>query len=171
MIARLSCALLLGTTLCAASGPPRPTTGDLFARLTALSGEWRGRDELGHDVHVTFRLVSNRTALLSELTERGDRDGSTEDMITMITVDGQRVLATHYCSAGNQPRMAAIAAPDANSVAFEFVDGTNLGAGGAGHMQRLVIGFLGADRHSEEWVYLDAGRENRNVIDLRRVRS
>ena len=30
-----------------------------------------------------------------------------EDMISMFNLDGDRVVLTHYCAAGNQPRMVA----------------------------------------------------------------
>ena len=163
------CAVLIASML---SGPvsnaQQANPQELFDRLKTLAGDWQGRDEMDHDVRVTFRLVSNGSALVSELREHGTHDGSTEDMITMIAVDGRRVLATHYCSVGNQPRMAATASSE-RAVTFEFVDGTNLMPAGAGRMQRLIVRFLGADRHSEEWVYLDGGRETSNVIDLRRA--
>ena len=164
------CAALTASML---SGPgssaQQPGSAELLDRLKGLAGQWHGRDQMDHDVRVTFRLVSNGTALVSELEERGNHDGSTEDMITMIAVDGPRVLATHYCSVGNQPRMVATASADGRTVTFEFVDGTNLVPAGTAHMQRLVVRVLGADHHSEEWVYLDGGRESRNVIDLRRA--
>ena len=163
-------AVLVGMTVMMSASEPRPREArHVFDRLKTLVGEWQGRDEIGHDVEVTFRLVSNGTALLSELREHSDADGTAEDMVTMITIDGSRVLATHYCSAGNQPRMAAVSGADDTRIAFTFVDGTNLGPHASAHMQRLVVTFVGGDRHSEEWVYRDHDRENRNVMNLRRA--
>ena len=41
-----------------------------------------------------------------------------EDMISMFHVDGDRLLMTHYCSAGNQPRMKAAASPDRQTISW-----------------------------------------------------
>ena len=49
---------------------------------------------------VVFRPTSGGSALLSEIV-------GVEDMITMFHLDNDRVLMTHYCGAGNQPRMQA----------------------------------------------------------------
>ena len=62
-----------------------------------------------------------------------------ENMITMFHMDGDRLLMTHYCGAGNQPRMKVIAS-DAKSVSFEFFDGTNIGPGD-GHMQHVTFTY------------------------------
>ena len=55
------------------------------------------------------------------------------------------------------------------SVSFEFMDGTNIGPGD-GHMQRLTITVPDADHHSEEWVFLDHGKEMKEVFTLERVK-
>ena len=55
-------------------------------------------------------------------------------MMTVYYLDGDRLLLTHYCMAGNQPRMQARAFnPETGEVDFEFLDATNLAPGG-GHM-------------------------------------
>ena len=56
-------------------------------------------------------------------------------MVTLFSVDGDRLLATHYCSAKNQPQMATepIADPQAKSVAFSLVRVTGLSSAAAWH--------------------------------------
>jgi hypothetical protein len=91
-----------------------------------------------------------------------------ENMITMFHMDGDRLLMTHYCGAGNQPRMKVISS-DAKSVSFEFFDGTNIGPG-AGHMQHATFSQPDSDHHTEEWVFLDHGKEMKELFTLERVK-
>ena len=73
----------------------------------------------GQPVEVDYRVTSNGSALMSEIKGK-------EDMISMFHLDGDRVLMTHYCGAGNQPRMVASASPDGKTFTFDFLDATNL---------------------------------------------
>jgi hypothetical protein len=89
-----------------------------------------------------------------------------EDMITMFHLDGARLLMTHYCAAGNQPRMTASFSPDGKSMTFAFLDATNLASPQDGHMDHVVFTFTDANHHSEEWTFLDHGKEMRERFDL-----
>ena len=91
-----------------------------------------------------------------------------EHMISMFHMDGDRLLLTHYCGVGNQPRMKVIAA-DAKSVTFEFFDGTNI-APGDGHMQRVTFTQPDADHHTEEWVFVDHGQEHKERFTLEKTK-
>jgi hypothetical protein len=62
-----------------------------------------------------------------------------------------------------------VIASDAKSVTFEFVDGTNIGPG-AGHMQRLTITQPDGDHHTEDWVFVDHGKEMRELFNLERAK-
>jgi hypothetical protein len=93
-----------------------------------------------------------------------------DDMISMFHMDGDRLLMTHYCGAGNQPRMQAKVSPDRTTFAFDFIDGTNLDASTIGHMYRAVFTIVSADRHTEEWDFIQNGKEMKEMFDLRRRR-
>jgi len=86
----------------------------------------------------------------------------------MFHMDGDRLLMTHYCGAGNQPRMKVISA-DAKSVSFEFFDGTNIGPGD-GHMQHVTFTQPDPNHHTEEWIFLDHGKEMKEVFVLERAK-
>jgi hypothetical protein len=75
---------------------------------------------------------------------------------------------THYCSVGNQPRMQASVSPDGKIITFTYVDATNLSSPDAGHMQSMVLTMLDADHHTENWTFIDHGREMKKFFDLRR---
>ena len=132
-----------------------------FNQLAKLEGNWTGKGSEGQLVNVAFRMTAGGSALMNEIQGSGP-----ENMITMIHMDGDRLMLTHYCGAGNQPRMKVIAS-DAKSITFEFLDGTNIAPGG-GHMQRVTFTQADADHHNEEWVYLDQGKEHKQVFTLER---
>ncbi|HEY3381055.1 MAG TPA: hypothetical protein VGK32_04760 [Vicinamibacterales bacterium] len=127
-----------------------------WQKLRTLVGEWDGSMEEGGKklaAHVDVRMTGDGSAVMHVL----GRD-TPHEMVTMFHPDGQRLLATHYCAAHNQPRMELIKAPAANQVAFEFVDGTNIGPGD-GHMKRLVITFTDPDHHDEAWTSEVGGKD------------
>jgi hypothetical protein len=134
-----------------------------FDQLKTLEGKWVGKNNQGQPIEVTFRMTAGGSALMSEIHGHGP-----ENMITMFHMDGDRLLMTHYCGAGNQPRMKVVSA-DAKSVSFEFMDGTNIGPG-AGHMQHATFTASDADHHTEEWVFLDHGKELKEVFTLERAK-
>jgi hypothetical protein len=138
--------------------------GKSFDRLKALAGTWQGTTDMGQSVTVSYRLTANGSAVMSE-TQSHD-----EDMITMFHLDGDRLLMTHYCGAGNQPHMKAVASSDATTIAFEVTDVTNLNKSQRGHMRALNLKFLDDAHHTEEWVFQNQdGKEMRDVLNLKRV--
>ena len=115
---------------------------------------------------VTYALVSNGTALMETLD--GDHDAT---MITMYTPDGAALLATHYCAAGNQPRMRATASPDGKSLAFEFVDVSNVAGSSGEVMRRLVVTFIDAEHFDQAWTSRSPdGKEMTSVFQYTRKR-
>jgi hypothetical protein len=136
-----------------------------FERLQTLNGTWEGKNSQGEPLKVSFRPTSGGTAILSEITGKG------EDMITMFHMDNNRVLMTHYCGAGNQPRMQASISPDGKTITFTFVDATNLATPKAGHMDRLVLTIPDADHHTEEWTFVMDGKEMKEHFELTRAKA
>ncbi|MGA8866262.1 MAG: hypothetical protein WB510_04800 [Candidatus Sulfotelmatobacter sp.] len=133
-----------------------------FNQLKSLAGTWEGKTAEGTVVQVSFRETAGGSALMSEIMGR-------EDMITMFHLDGpNRLLMTHYCGAGNQPRMQASPSPDGKTITFDFVDATNLASPDAGHMSRLVVAMLDANHHTEEWTFTDHGKGMKQFFDLQR---
>jgi hypothetical protein len=135
-----------------------------FTAIKNMPGLWDGKSGDGRPVQVTFKVVSGGTAVMSEIMGHGP-----ENMISMFNLDGpNRLLMTHYCGAGNQPRMQAGVSPDGKTITFTFVDATNLASPDAGHMQRMVLTMLDDNHHTEEWTFVDHGKEMKELFDLRR---
>jgi hypothetical protein len=112
---------------------------------------------------VTFKVTAGGSAVMSEIAGKG------EDMITMFNLDGpNRLLMTHYCALGNEPRMEAAVSPDGKVLTFTFVDAMNLPAADAGHMQKMVLTLVDDNHHTEEWTFTDHGKEHKELFDLHR---
>lgn len=75
------------------------------------------------------------------------------EMVTMFHLDGPVLMVTHYCSAGNQPRMVASSISHPKEIAFTFKDATNLASPTAGHMRGLVLTLVDADHHKQSWTF------------------
>ena len=136
-----------------------------FEQLKALAGSWEGTFE-GQPMHVTLRVTSRGNALMHEMKGAGP-----DDPITMLHLDGDRLLLTHYCDAGNQPRMAATISPDGKTIVFDFLGATNLLPSQHGHMQRATFTFIDADHHTEKWEFAMAdGKLMGGTLDLKRTK-
>jgi len=151
-----------------------------FDKLKTLAGVWEGR--LTTDPHqadmdnahpqVTLRVTSRGNALVHEMKEAGTPDDPTryDHPVTMLYLDGDRLLLTHYCDAGNRPRMEARVSPDGKTVEFDFVDVA--GSTQYGHMHHAVFTIIDANHHIEEWTYMMPGdKPMRAHMDLQRIKD
>lgn len=159
--------VVLGTILAvlamASAATAQTDAQKAFTAIKALPGNWEGKGPDGHDLHVNFKLTGGGSAVMSEIQIPN------EDMISMFHLDGpNRLLLTHYCASGNQPRMEASVSPDGKTISFNYVDATNLSAPDAGHMERMVLTIIDDNHHTEEWTFSDHGKEHKAVFDLRR---
>lgn len=138
-----------------------------FDSIKALTGNWEGKSDMTDPVQVSFRVTSGGSAVMSEIVSH--MDGKSDDMISMFNMDGDRLLLTHYCEAGNQPRMKASVSPDGKTLTFDFVDATNLTATQPGHMQRAIFNIIDANHHTEEWHFATGnGKEMVRTFDLQK---
>jgi len=119
---------------------------EAFDRLATLKGEWSGEQE-GVKVSVIYTLTANDSALMEEFRpEKG------AVMITMFTVDGDHLIATHYCSAKNQPQMITSAVTDGQKpLAFSLARVTGLKSPDDWHNTGLTVIQEDNDHLTQEW--------------------
>jgi hypothetical protein len=131
-------------------------------RFKTMVGTWEGKSPEGDARTVTYQLMADGTAVMGE-----SHDGSGA-MTSLFYVDGDRLLMTHFCPSGNQPRMTATISPDLRMVSFDFLDATNLPAPTAGHMHRAVYLFSDDDHYSEEWIWKQEGKKTKFHYEMQR---
>ena len=157
----------------ATTPPPAPTEAQrAFDKLKTLSGSWEGHlsvippvpDADGKGAKVTFRVASRGHTLMHDLK----LDGMPDNPLTMLVVDADRLLLTHYCDADNRPRMIGKASPDGKTVEFDFLDIS--GDVKHGHMHHAVFTFVDENHHTEDWTFMMAGdKPMRAHFDLQRT--
>lgn len=130
-----------------------------FEKMKTLAGSWQGT-VMGMSINVTIRLTSSSTAILHEATGDGKRPPNHE--ITMFYVDGDRLLATHYCDAGNRARFEGKMSPDGKTSEFNFLDVAGGTQGGL--VKRMVFTMIDANRHVIELTFI---MPNGKPVELR----
>jgi hypothetical protein len=93
-------------------------------------------------------------------------------MITMFTIDGDQLIATHYCSAKNQPQMATSTITDPEKpLAFSLVRVTGLKSADDWHNTGLTVIQEDNDNLTQEWSYESKGKTGKNIFHFTRVRQ
>ena len=143
----------LAGTAAEAAGKQETNASAAFAKLKALAGNWEAETERGK-VTSAYEVASNGTALLEHIKVPGEAE-----MLTVYHLDGDRLVLTHYCSAGNQPHMQAEAFdPESNQLVFNFAGGGSLSDPNTGHMHNVAIKFLSADAFASKWSFQENGK-------------
>lgn len=149
-----------------------------FDQLKTLAGTWEGHGttspavpDMPDTMQVNLSVASSGNVLMHEMMGKAKTDNPKKDAdhpVTMLYLDGDRLLLTHYCDAGNRPRMAARVSPDGKKIEFDFVDVS--GSTKHGHMDHAVFTIIDANHHTEDWTYLMPGDKPMHAhIDLQRV--
>jgi hypothetical protein len=150
---------LASSTVLAASPPESRKDNAGFEKLKSLVGTWNGTMGDGKKLTLTYKLVSNGSAVMEIHDSEEHKDG----MITMYYLDGKKLMMTHYCSVGNQPRMKASALTSDGKLVFSFVDGTNMSPTDM-HMHSLTITFNDAERITQDWTMRSAGKDQMHAV-------
>ena len=153
LAALLTCLLALAS-VALAQGPQKAATAQseaqkAFEKMKTLAGSWQGTI-VGISINFTIRAASSGTAILHEGNTPGG--GPPNHEITMFYLDGDRLLATHYCDAGNRSRMEGKMSPDGKTIEFSFIDV----AGGTqrGYLKGIVFTMIDENHHTAELTFV-----------------
>lgn len=131
----------------------------LFNNLKTLAGSWQGTI-MNIPINLTIRVASSGTAILHEA--HTDQAGPPKHEITMFYVEGDRLLATHYCDGGNRARLEGKMSPDGKTMEFNFLD--VVGSTKGGLVKRMVFTTVEANMHIVEFTFM---KPDGNPIELR----
>jgi hypothetical protein len=140
--------ILLALVAANASAAASPAQ-EAFEDLGRLVGTWESVGDPARRHTVDFRLIANGTALVETWMM-----SPTRSSMTVYALDGTRLLATHFCPQGNQPRLAWAGKNANGHHQFRFLDGTNLQDPTGSHQHALWIEVDSADsfRRSETYI-------------------
>lgn len=140
-----------------------------FDRLKSLEGRWTGQARHGGDpfpVEVSYHVTAAGSVVEERLFA-----GTEHEMVTMYHMDGERLMLTHYCAAGNQPSMVARVDPNMDIVKFTFSHATNMQSQDEMHMHAAEIRFVGADHIEATWSGMSGGKPvDDAVFDIQRAK-
>lgn len=137
-----------------------------FARLKALAGDWYGEPD-PRKIGVIYRVTGAGSAVVETLMP-----GSDYEMVSVYHLVGDDLVMTHYCAAGNQPRLKLDRkASTADSLVFDFDGGTNVDPAVDMHIHGATITFDDeADHVKTEWTAWSEGKpvEEHTIVDVKR---
>ena len=156
----LICLVAIGTSVAQTTSPANNTDAQkAFDQMKSLAGSWQGTI-MGISINVTIRVASSGTAILHEATTDGGRPPNHE--ITMFYVEGDRLLATHYCDGANRARFEGKLSPEGKTSEFNFLDVSGNTKGGL--VKRMAFTSVDANKHIVEFTFI---KPDGKPLDLR----
>ena len=143
-----------------ATSAEKPSAKVVFEQLKTLVGDWKSaKPERSTTINV--KLVANGSALVETWTM-----SPTRQSMTIYTLDGDRLIATHYCPQGNAPRLEWIGTKGEGTYQFEFLDGTNLQDPEGSHEHAFTMRFDSKDSWTRGETYIGNKARYDPKVDL-----
>jgi hypothetical protein len=153
LFALVLCAFVAIFTASQEMHPPARTT-PAFDQIKSLAGRWEGSTPDGKKGQVTYEIISNGSVVMERLSPEKE-----PAMITMYALEGDRILVTHFCSAGNQPTMQTAPSPAANGkLEFHFLRLAGAKSPDEGHMVGLTVSMPDKNHLVQVWTFDDHGK-------------
>jgi hypothetical protein len=142
-------------------GPPRSNAA--LEQFKTLAGEWEGKDNHGRPVHASYEALASGVVM-----ERLQAEGE-PSMVTMYSLDGDHIVAIHFCSTGNQPILKTGTVSQATGkYDFQIERAYGLRSPEELHMVELLFTLPDPNHVTEAWTNLDHGKKSTNTISLAR---
>lgn len=139
---------LFGTNVYAHDGAHHKITPNAaFEKLKSLAGTWQATmlKPDGDKTSVVYRVTGSGSVVMETMFA-----GTDHEMINMYTLNGDTIVATHYCSAGNQPVLRLNSAKsNGNELVFDYVSHT--GKATEPYIDGVTIRFQDDGKVLEEW--------------------
>jgi hypothetical protein len=136
-----------------------------FDLIKSLAGTWTTTstmEEMPGTLEVRYRVVSGGSAV-----EEDFMPGHQHEMISMYHMDNGRLMMTHYCAVGNQPRMVAEPCTeldkDCPMIRFRLRDATNVASANDGRMGEMDMTIVDKDTFSAKWTFFQDGKADHSA--------
>jgi hypothetical protein len=143
-------------------GPLRPDQA--FQTLKTFVGDWQGVTESGRQFLVSYRLTANDTVLVETWTM-----SPTRQSMTLYHMDGDALIATHYCPQGNQPRLQYREESSNERLHFTLRDATNLPDPNVAHQHEFWIRRHADGTFARNETYLENGEPGSETATFTRI--
>jgi len=162
VLVAFTCSFLNSSPL-AAQNRPAFQANRAVEEFKSLAGEWEGRDSHGGNIHVSYEVLPS--GVVMERLQPEHEPG----MLTMYSLDGDHIVAFHFCSEGNQPVLKTDVLSTANGK-YEFTLERAYGLKSSGdlHMVQLLVTISDKDHLTQVWTNLHNGKRSSNTITLAR---
>jgi hypothetical protein len=159
----LLCPLTVGAS--AMAEKERSIAAIQFKKLAEMTGgEWKTQDS------PSLRIKFERAVRGSVIVELWMFEGQLQPhSMTVYHLDGEALMATHYCPQGNQPRLKMESGSTENHISFDFYDATNLKSFDQSHQHRLSFDFSKTDQVTRGEAYRKGVLSNPTEMVLVRV--
>lgn len=133
-----------------------------FEALKGLEGRWRDTLDTERPMTIDYRVISGGQALVESWTTPSGRES-----LTVYVMDGDRLIATHYCPQGVHPTLALVEA--GQTLRFDYVSAANMTSPAATHQHAFSI-TPGLDRMPRTETYRAGDESETTRYDMARVR-
>jgi hypothetical protein len=169
LLAVLGAAQLLRADMDAKKCATAPKMPVEFKKLKGLVGTWKGTAQKGEgkpmETTNRFELTSGGTAILEKIG-----DGADHQMISVYCAENGKLVMTHYCTVGNQPKMSLVKSTD-KSLVFAMKGTDGISSAKDMHMHAMTITWKDADHITEDWsMYVDGKSQGGCPFELTRVK-
>lgn len=148
---------------------PAASTGlhgvEAYEELKTITGQWQGVTAGGSILRIDY-ATSARGSVLIETWQ----PGSAGETLSVMHQDGNRVMATHYCGQGNQPRLV-MKSSDGHRFVFEYQDASNLASPEASHLYRLEFAKQADGGLVRIETYRNGKKDETSQVQLTRIRT
>ena len=131
-----------------------------FQTFKSLQGKWAiqsgGKTQ---PIEMTYEVGSKG----SIVTEQFGKE------LSVIYRDGQSLLMTHFCNAGNAPRLRLRDSSQPRVMEFETFDVTNLKSADAAHVERIIYKIVDDKKMDLEIVWLEGKSEKPEKYTLTKI--
>lgn len=120
-----------------------------FELLKSHAGQWQGtagaEGQEGEPAEIVLKVTAAGSAVVETLFP-----GTEHEMVSVYHLEQGELVMTHYCAAGNQPKMKLVKAEN-GVLAFDYLSGAGIDTAKDMHMHSAKIDLSQEGKISSSW--------------------